>query len=272
MIRAWLLAAALLLSTAAHAQEPAVRPVARPVTEVTWALRPIARLQDRPDLAIGGRSYRLRRAERGLFAFSPFAAHTSMRPLLRPAAIVTAARARQQERLRGQICGDVAIQGEPVGVVPGPGACGIDDAVRVRSVAGVALSPQPVMDCRTASALRSWVKQSVIPSVGGEGGGVAGLHVASHYACRGRNNQAGARLSEHAKGRAVDISAIRLRDGSAITVLRGWGHAQHGARLRAMWRGACGIFGTVLGPEANRFHLDHFHFDTARYRSGSYCR
>jgi len=25
-------------------------------------------------------------------------------------------------------------------------------------------------------------------------------------------------------------------------------------------------------PNANRFHRDHFHFDTARYRSGSYCR
>jgi len=30
--------------------------------------------------------------------------------------------------------------------------------------------------------------------------------------------------------------------------------------------------GTVLGPEANRFHRDHFHFDTAEYRSGPYCR
>jgi len=28
----------------------------------------------------------------------------------------------------------------------------------------------------------------------------------------------------------------------------------------------------VLGPEAARYHQDHFHFDTARYRSGSYCR
>jgi hypothetical protein len=28
----------------------------------------------------------------------------------------------------------------------------------------------------------------------------------------------------------------------------------------------------VLGPNANSFHRDHFHFDTARYRSGSYCR
>jgi hypothetical protein len=42
--------------------------------------------------------------------------------------------------------------------------------------------------------------------------------------------------------------------------------------MRRMHRGACGPFGTVLGPEADRYHQDHFHFDTARYRSGSYCR
>ena len=29
--------------------------------------------------------------------------------------------------------------------------------------------------------------------------------------------------------------------------------------------------GTALGPNANRFHRDYLHFDTARYRRGSYC-
>ena len=57
-----------------------------------------------------------------------------------------------------------------------------------------------------------------------------------------------------------------------MTLLTDWNSADDGAQLRQMWRAACGPFGTVLGPEANRFHRDHFHFDTARYRSGSYCR
>ena len=30
--------------------------------------------------------------------------------------------------------------------------------------------------------------------------------------------------------------------------------------------------GTVLGPESDRFHQDHFHFDTARQRNGPFCR
>jgi len=56
-----------------------------------------------------------------------------------------------------------------------------------------------------------------------------------------------------------------------MTVLTDW-NGQYARQLRAMWEAACGPFGTVLGPEADRFHADHFHFDTADYRSGSYCR
>lgn len=40
--------------------------------------------------------------------------------------------------------------------------------------------------------------------------------------------------------------------------------------LRALHKGACGIFGTVLGPEANRAHHDHFHLD-AKTRRSSFC-
>ena len=40
-----------------------------------------------------------------------------------------------------------------------------------------------------------------------------------------------------------------------------------------MWGGGqWGGFGTVLGPESDQFHQDHFHFDTARHRGGPYCR
>jgi len=43
--------------------------------------------------------------------------------------------------------------------------------------------------------------------------------------------------------------------------------------LRQLHRRACGIFGTVLGPESNEAHRDHFHLDLAQRRSKrSYCR
>jgi len=128
------------------------------------------------------------------------------------------------------------------------------------------------MDCTTAKTLKSWVDGGMKPAVGRRGGGVSQIRVVAHYACRNRNNQAGGKLSEHAKGRAIDIAGFTLRDGTKISVLEGWNTQRDGAVLRQMHAKACGPFGTVLGPNANRFHRDHFHFDTARYRSGSYCR
>ncbi|WP_234417154.1 extensin-like domain-containing protein [Loktanella sp. Alg231-35] len=259
----------------AEPAEDTVRPRARGSAEAilpSSEIRPIPRPFDRPDLAHGAQTQALFRAERDLFAFSPNAIATSPRPAVRPASIEAAAEERRLARLRGQICGDPSIQGKTLGRVDGSGACGIDDAVRVRAVAGVTLSPQATIDCRTASALKTWVERGVLPAVGGEGGGVSSLRVVSHYSCRTRNNQAGARLSEHSFGRAIDIAGIRLRDGTEMTLLTDWNSEDDGAQLRQMWRAACGPFGTVLGPESNRFHRDHFHFDTARYRSGSYCR
>jgi hypothetical protein len=44
------------------------------------------------------------------------------------------------------------------------------------------------------------------------------------------------------------------------------------AFLRRLHKGACSVFGTVLGPEANDLHRDHFHFDLASRRSSAYCR
>lgn len=169
------------------------------------------------------------------------------------------------------VCGDPALIGETIGTVEGSGACGIDGAVRLTAVSGVTLSTPATIDCSTAIALKSWVETGVRPIVGDTGGGVASLRVVAHYSCRSRNNQSGARLSEHSFGRAIDIAGIGLVDGTEMTVLGDW-NGRYARQLRDMWQAACGPFGTVLGPEADRFHRDHFHFDTASYRSGSYCR
>lgn len=196
----------------------------------------------------------------------------SLRPNLRSGAVVEKAMARKRKRLRGAVCGDPDIQGEAIGRVPAKIAgCGVENAVRVRSVAGITLSQQSVMDCGTAAALKKWVNTGAKPAVGSKGGGLSGLKVAAHYACRTRNNKKGAKISEHGKGHAIDISGLKLVDGRTITVLQGWNGADSKIMRRAH-KAACGPFGTVLGPNADRYHQDHFHFDTARYRSGSYCR
>ena len=226
----------------------------------------------RPDLERGVATRAVYRAEVGLFAVSPFAVDRSLHPMIRPAAITRQAREREAARLRGQVCGDPAIQGVVLGAVPGRGRCGIDSGVRVRSVSGVSLGPNATIDCPTARALNTWVKRTAAPAVGDIGGGIKSLRVVSHYSCRFRNSASSGKLSEHSFGRAIDIAGIGLNNGDEITLLTDWGRGAKGRALAAMWRGACGVFGTVLGPNANRFHRDHFHFDTARYRSGSYCR
>lgn len=262
----WVLLFSLFVSTAS-AQSPQT------------SLRPLAR----SDVAASTQRVTLEKsgaitvAERSLAANAAIPRsdrlRVSLRPKVRTRAVKRAITKQQKLRAKGAICGDPAIQGEAVGRVPGKIAgCGVAQAVRVRSISGVTLSQRSVMDCGTAQALKTWVEDSVKPVLRTTGGGVNGLRVASHYSCRTRNNKKGARISEHGKGRAIDISGFRLRDGSLITVLKGWNNRGTSKALRQMHSEACGPFGTVLGPKSDRYHQDHFHFDTARYRSGSYCR
>ena len=248
------------LSTNVRAQitlGDSVRPLARPIPTVsdTGSIERQRPAPAEPSIAV-----------------RPFSVVKSVRPKYRTTSVETAARAFRQALLRGQICGDPALQGKAIGDVSGKGACGIENAVQVRSVAGVTLKPAAKLDCRTAKALKKWVNNGAKPAVGSHGGGIASLRIVSHYACRNRNSAKSGRLSEHSFGRAIDIAGIKLKSGREISVLKGWNTKADGKRLRAMWRKACGPFGTVLGPNANAAHRDHFHFDTARYRSGSYCR
>lgn len=174
---------------------------------------------------------------------------------------------------RGALCGTNDIEGVRLSAIAGRvQGCGVEDPVRVTAVAGIPLSQPATIDCPTALALRSWVNDALLPTVGRKGGGVARIDVFASYACRPRNNQKGARISEHGRGRAIDIGGITLRNGATMTVLKGWRDETQGPILRQLHRAACGTFGTVLGPNSDRFHQNHFHFDTARYRSGSYCR
>lgn len=209
----------------------------------------------------------------GVVVLSSSGTVRSLRPFKRPGAIVEKAMAKRRLARKGAVCGDIDLQGTSVGRVPGRlSACGIKDAVKLRSVSGVRLSQESLMDCGTAKSIKAWVEKGVKPAFGTRGGGLAQLKVAAHYSCRTRNNVAGAKISEHGKGRAIDISAFVLRDGTTVTVLRGWRDRNWSAILKRVHRAACGPFGTVLGPDGDRYHQDHLHMDTARYRSGSYCR
>ena len=280
----WL--ALLLLCASTAEAEP--RPVPRPAAEIevmsatgsTLAAPALAAVvtSSRPRARVDAQMQQMRTVAAAMQSDQPVIddrglVRRSSRPVLRDDEIILAASRRPRPaNSGGGLCGRGTIRGEVIPAVVGSGACGIPNPVRITAVSGVQLTTSARMDCDTAVALDTWVRSGLLPEVGRRGGGPVAIRVAAGYACRGRNNQAGARLSEHAKGRAIDISGILLADGSEISVLRDWGRGADGRLLRALHRRACGIFGTVLGPESDRFHQDHFHFDTAQYRSGSYCR
>lgn len=172
----------------------------------------------------------------------------------------------------GSVCGVASIKGEAIGDVPGPGGCGVENAVRITSVGGIMLSQPATLNCGTAKTFDGWVREAAIPIIGTTGGGLRSLKVPAHYACRTRNHKRGARLSEHSKGNAIDISEFHLADGSALSVQGDWGGGRKGRIMKELHASACGRFGTVLGPKSDRYHRDHFHFDIARHRGGPYCR
>lgn len=228
--------------------QPTVRPVSRPVSE-----------------QIGQSEARLQTA-----AF--LGPDVSVRPFLRPPSVLEEVLFGRRKKRRGSVCGDIDIQGKKIGRVPGRlNGCGIRNAVQITSISDVKLSRPATMDCTTAKSLNRWVNKGVIPAFRGRGG-VVELKVAAHYTCRTRNNRRGARISEHGRGKAIDISAFTMRSGKVVTVLNDWGKGAGGRALRRIWRAACGPFGTVLGPSADRYHRDHFHMDTARHRGGPYCK
>ncbi len=95
---------------------------------------------------------------------------------------------------------------------------------------------------------------------------VVGIDVAASYSCRPRNNVLGAKLSEHGYANALDVSGFTLADGRKISVKRDWSGAEvEQVYLRTVHRGACQYFTTVLGPDHDRAHNDHFHLDLARH-------
>lgn len=173
---------------------------------------------------------------------------------------------------KGTVCGVAAIQGQQIAPIVGRvNGCGIANPVRITQVAGVRLTQPATLNCTAAQALNTWVERGLKPAFGRTGGGVVAITVPAHYACRTRNHKKGAKISEHGKGNAVDISIVHLANGQAVSVLRGW-RSEFGAALKAAHRAACGIFSTTLGPGSDGMHEDHFHFDVAQHRSGSYCR
>lgn len=151
----------------------------------------------------------------------------------------------------------------------GPSPCGAERPFEVSATMGgrVSLRPAALLRCPMIPQVDRWVALSVDPAARRHFGvPITELKVAASYGCRPINHQSGGRLSEHGHANALDVSAFVLADGRTVTVKGGWnGSDQEQGFLRMVHHGACSEFTTVLGPNADSFHRDHFHVDLARH-------
>jgi hypothetical protein len=141
---------------------------------------------------------------------------------------------------------------------------------QARAATPVAVSPPATLACPIVSELDRWISNSMQPAaMRWFGSPVAEIKQISAYSCRGMNGNPYARISEHAFGNALDISAFTLADGRMVTVKTGWnGLPEEQGFLRDIQAAACEQFTTVLAPGSNVHHYDHIHVDLMRRRDG----
>jgi len=139
----------------------------------------------------------------------------------------------------------------------------------VAALGPVAVRPAATLACPIVSALDRWLADSVQPAATRWfGARVVEIKQISAYSCRGMNGNAGAHISEHAFGNALDIAAFTLADGRRISVKDGWrGLPEEQGFLRDVQAAACQQFSTVLAPGSNAYHYDHIHVDLMRRAS-----
>lgn len=144
--------------------------------------------------------------------------------------------------------------------------CGWVNSVNLRKFSGAKISPIK-LSCPMGAGLAMWMAQVVQPAAKKYfGTTVSRVHHLGGYSCR---NIRGSLLSkyinvksEHATANAIDISAFSLANGGKVSIFKHWTRGGNKAKfLRDIHYGACTYFRVVLGPEANRLHANHFHFD-----------
>jgi hypothetical protein len=151
-------------------------------------------------------------------------------------------------------------------------SCAIEGPVRLKSltsqtraVTEIHLPQEPIVSCQFAERLTAWVGQLVAPLIAGRmSTDLRAVRTGPGYECRNRNGAADGKLSAHAVGQAIDISAFQVSSGKLITI-KPDGDKEMRAVVDAIRTAACGWFTTVLGPGSDAAHADHLHVDIAMH-------
>nr|WP_137679710.1 extensin family protein [Aurantiacibacter suaedae] len=136
----------------------------------------------------------------------------------------------------------------------------------------MALSNIGAVTCPVSQAFAGWARYGVDRAARQIlGSRLVRIETYGSYNCR---NVAGtSRRSAHATAAAIDISAFVFADGRRVSVLDDWNGGSTAERqfLRVVQTSACRRFGTVLGPEYNSAHRNHFHLEGVA-EGKSFCR
>jgi hypothetical protein len=152
-----------------------------------------------------------------------------------------------------------------------PEGCGIQAAVKVKKT-DAELSRPAMMTCSLASTIWDYETNVVQPAA------QATFHQAVRkiwhvgtYDCRAERSEHSERKSQHALGKAIDVTAFELDDGTKISVLRDWrDKGDKSEFLHTVAKGACAYFSVVMTPNANALHHDHLHLDIGPYKHCGY--
>lgn len=158
----------------------------------------------------------------------------------------------------------------------GSGSCLADQRTEISrwpTEADAALLHGVAPSCAVGAGLLLWQRDVVQPmAMRHLGRRVERIEHFGSYSCR--NIRGGSSPSEHSTGNAIDISAFVLSDGRRVSLLDHWDSPDgRSPFLRSLRDGGCRYFATVLSPDYNAAHRDHFHFDQAQRAGGwGVCR
>ena len=141
------------------------------------------------------------------------------------------------------------------------------------STAGNASAPSPTVNAVAGSAAPAAAQPSPVLSAAPSEPPLRGsVDEASGAASDVRVHVPGRRFSPLITlGQPSQLGGPKAKASTAASASIGNTPAARQNFLRRIHAGACRTFSTILGPEANEAHRNHFHVDMAERQSGSYC-
>jgi hypothetical protein len=159
---------------------------------------------------------------------------------------------------------------EPSAAIPAPPypACKISEPIILISVKdphnlgkSITFPDRPLLSCNMAERLAKFSTASAAPLAKSfTGSAIEAIFTGPGYECRSRNRQAGAKISSHGQGNAIDIAIIKLEGGRSISIEKP-DNNETIKFLTALRFSACAAFNTVLGPGSDDAHANHIHID-----------